>query len=93
MPSPFPGMDPYLEISGDWRDFHARFLNACADTLSDRLPEGYIAASRKNSTFWNILRKRCNGGIPMSQFRAPAVRFRPLGHRPVRRRSSLSRSS
>jgi hypothetical protein len=43
MTSPFPGMDPYLEISGDWRDFHARMLNACADQLSDRLPEGYIA--------------------------------------------------
>jgi hypothetical protein len=43
MASPFPGMDPYLEISGDWRDFHARVLNACADLLSDRLPEGYIA--------------------------------------------------
>ncbi len=43
MASPFPGMDPYLEISGDWRDFHARVLNACADQLSDRLPEGYIA--------------------------------------------------
>ena len=43
MASPFPGMDPFLEISGDWRDFHARVLNTCADQLSDRLPEGYIA--------------------------------------------------
>jgi hypothetical protein len=43
MPSPFPGMDPYLEISGDWRDFHARFLNGCADSISDQLPENYVA--------------------------------------------------
>jgi Protein of unknown function (DUF4058) len=43
MGSPFPGMDPYLEISGDWRDFHARFLNACADALADQLPENYVA--------------------------------------------------
>jgi hypothetical protein len=43
MISPFPGMDPYLEISGDWRDFHSRLLNACADQLSDTLPDGYIA--------------------------------------------------
>jgi hypothetical protein len=43
MTSPFPGMDPYLEISGDWRDFHSRLLNACADQLSDGLPDGYIA--------------------------------------------------
>jgi Protein of unknown function (DUF4058) len=43
MASFFPGMDPYLEISGDWRDFHSRALNAIADALSGRLPEGYIA--------------------------------------------------
>ncbi len=42
MPSPFPGMDPYLEISGDWRDFHSRFLNVCADALAEQLPENYI---------------------------------------------------
>jgi hypothetical protein len=36
-------MDPYLEVSGDWRDFHARFLNGCADALADRLPGNYIA--------------------------------------------------
>jgi hypothetical protein len=43
MTSPFPGMDPYLEISGDWRDFHSRLLNACADQISESLPDGYIA--------------------------------------------------
>ena len=43
MPSPFPGMDPYLEISGDWRDFHARFLNGCADAIAERLPRNYVA--------------------------------------------------
>jgi hypothetical protein len=43
MLSPFPGMDPYLEISGDWRDFHARFLNSCADALAERLPKNYVA--------------------------------------------------
>ncbi len=43
MPSPFPGMDPFLEISGDWRDFHVRFLNASAEALAERLPANYIA--------------------------------------------------
>jgi hypothetical protein len=37
------GRPPYLEISGDWRDFHARFLNGCADVLSDQLPDNYVA--------------------------------------------------
>ncbi|WP_369016122.1 DUF4058 family protein [Armatimonas sp.] len=26
MPSPFPGMDPYLEDRGVWEDFHTTFL-------------------------------------------------------------------
>jgi len=36
-------MDPYLEISGDWRDFHSRFLNGCAEALAERLPKNYVA--------------------------------------------------
>lgn len=43
MPSPFPGMDPYLEISGDWRDFHATFINYSREAIADRLPEHYVA--------------------------------------------------
>src|SRR3954464_1218835 len=43
MPSPFPGMDPYLEDPAFWRDFHSRFINACSELLSDRLPDGYEA--------------------------------------------------
>jgi hypothetical protein len=27
VPSPFPGMNPYLEGSGDWEDFHGGFLH------------------------------------------------------------------
>ena len=43
MPSPFPGMDPYIEGQEDWRGFHARFLVYCADSLSESLPEDYVA--------------------------------------------------
>lgn len=35
MPSPFPGMDPYLEDPA--RDFHTRFLVALADTVEPRV--------------------------------------------------------
>ncbi len=43
MPSPFPGVDPYIENQGLWRDFHARFLIYCSDLLSDQLPDEYVA--------------------------------------------------
>jgi hypothetical protein len=43
MPSPFPGIDPYLESQGYWPDFHASFVPYCRDALNDVLPESYEA--------------------------------------------------
>lgn len=43
MPSPFPGMDPYLEAPAFWPDFHATFINYCRETIADLLPETYEA--------------------------------------------------
>ena len=43
MPSPFPGMDPYLEHPAFWRDFHGELIYACRNHLLDRLPEEYDA--------------------------------------------------
>ena len=47
MPSPFPGMDPYLENSGLWRDFHQRFITMLADALLPALPDDYDARSEE----------------------------------------------
>jgi len=33
MPSPFPGMNPYLEQAGVWKDFHDTFIPALRETL------------------------------------------------------------
>jgi hypothetical protein len=44
MPSPFPGMDPYIE-SWIWSDFHARLIPAVFDRLSPQLPERYLAVT------------------------------------------------
>src|SRR5438046_2482720 len=43
MPSPFPGMDPYLEDPAFWRDFHQRFITYWCDALNDALPDHYEA--------------------------------------------------
>jgi hypothetical protein len=43
MPSPFPGVDPYLESQGFWPDFHARFITYWADLLGELLPDAYEA--------------------------------------------------
>ena len=44
MPSPFPGMDPYIEASGMWSDFHGSLLAAIRTDLNAHLPDGYAAS-------------------------------------------------
>lgn len=41
MPSPFPGMDPYLEQSGAWGDFHLEFISCLRGALRRGLPKHY----------------------------------------------------
>lgn len=44
MPSPFPGMDPYLELPGFWSDFHSTFINYWREAIADALPPSYEAS-------------------------------------------------
>lgn len=43
MPSPFPGMDPFLEDPGLWQSFHGLFAGQIAIGLNRVLPEGCVA--------------------------------------------------
>jgi hypothetical protein len=43
MPSPFPGMDPYLEDPAFWQDFHRSFITYCRNGILDHLPDTYDA--------------------------------------------------
>ena len=42
MPSPFPGMDPYLE-AWIWADFHRSLICALSAQLNAKLPRNYVA--------------------------------------------------
>jgi Protein of unknown function (DUF4058) len=42
MPSPFPGMNPYLEQEDVWHDFHERFIPLLATLLGGQLRPRYI---------------------------------------------------
>ena len=44
MPSPFPGMDPFLEHPDIFPDFHDSFIAYFRESLQSRLPAPYIAA-------------------------------------------------
>ena len=43
MAGPFPGMDPYLEWQGAWRDFHNALIAELRNELGVRLPDNYVA--------------------------------------------------
>lgn len=43
MPSPFPGMDPYLENSVFWAGIHANLYGRIQTALNRSLPSGYYA--------------------------------------------------
>jgi Protein of unknown function (DUF4058) len=47
MPSPLPGMNPYLENSELWSEFHSRMIVAIADALDDCLSRDYRVAVEK----------------------------------------------
>jgi hypothetical protein len=42
MPSPFPGMNPYLEQSDTWEDFHHNFMTRAQEMLSGQVGPNYL---------------------------------------------------
>lgn len=48
MPSPFPGMNPWLE--GHWRDVHTRLMVYIGDALQEELPPDLIAQVEESVT-------------------------------------------
>jgi hypothetical protein len=43
MPSPFPGMNPYLEHPAVFPGLHSRLITALSESLQDKLPAPYYA--------------------------------------------------
>ena len=48
MPSPFPGMNPYLEQEAVWQDFHQSFMPAARAALSAQVGGGYVVKVEQN---------------------------------------------
>lgn len=49
MPSPFPGMDPYIELCRLWEDFHSNLLGEIQRALSERVPDRYVVRAGERS--------------------------------------------
>ena len=48
MPSPFPGMNPYLEQKDVWHDFHQRFVARIGDTVAALIRPNYVTKIDEN---------------------------------------------
>lgn len=51
MPSPFPGMDPYLEDPAIWPDFHHRWATILSEELNNQLPAPFYARMEMRPEF------------------------------------------
>ena len=49
MRSPFPGMDPYIEASHLWEDFHHDLISEIKGSLASRLPDRYVVRAGERS--------------------------------------------
>ena len=49
MPTPFPGMDPYLERPNLWSNVHQSLITAIRDFLTPRLRPRYFVAVKERS--------------------------------------------
>lgn len=76
MPSPFPGMDPYIE-GQEWEDFHFRFINAIADRLAPGLRPRYFARVEKR-----VYLEHTQDGEPRRVRPDLAIGMRPGAPRP-----------
>jgi enoyl reductase-like protein len=44
MPSPFPGMNPFLEQNDTWEDFHQDFITRAREMLTAQVGGNYTVA-------------------------------------------------
>lgn len=48
MPSPFPGMNPFLEQEDAWNDFHERFIPIAAEEIGKQVRPAYVVKIDQN---------------------------------------------
>ncbi len=78
MPTPFPGMDPYLEQRSLWPDVHNSLITALRDDLAPRLRPRYFVAveERTYSDNSSALTFAGRPALAVSQVREAAVAYR-----------------
>ena len=76
MPSPFPGMDPFLENGELWSEVHSRLIVAIADAIAPKLLPSYYVAIEKR-TYLSTPEDSLLIGIPDVSVLGSAVASKP----------------
>lgn len=83
MPTPFPGMDPYLERRDHWHAVHTRLLVAIADTLGPQVWPHY-RVDIELRTYIALLTSESLAGIPdVLVMASPRAEERPIAPAPA----------
>jgi hypothetical protein len=79
MPSPFPGMNPYLEQADVWHDFHERFMPLVAERVADQVDPRYIVKIDEHVFIHELSaeQRRFVGRADVSVGQAPAEGYVP----------------
>ncbi|MCP4357511.1 MAG: DUF4058 family protein [Chloroflexi bacterium] len=72
MPSPFPGMDPYLEARAVWPDVHQRLITYISEALQPQLRPQYVARIGERVQLANISRSYVPDVLLVHTLREPA---------------------
>ena len=72
MPSPFPGMDPYLEARAVWPDVHASLITYIREALQPQLRPKYIARIGERVQLANISRSYVPDVLLVHTMREPS---------------------
>lgn len=87
MPSPFRGMDPYIESCGLWEDFHRSLTGEIKAVLAQTISSDYVARFGQRSYAVSVT--SAETGLPRVSASEASVAFAP-GRRPVRQASSAA---
>jgi hypothetical protein len=78
MPSPFPGMNPFLEQPDAWHDFHETFCVHCRELFLPKVRPNYLVKVAEHDHLHEVPADERQGGASRSILQAPAFGTIPL---------------
>lgn len=79
MPSPFPGMDPYLEERALWPDIHQRMITRISEALQPQIRPKYVARIGERVQLAEVRRSYVPDVLLVRPLREPAPTLTPAG--------------